>query len=187
MRDWIDYVGDLTEAAIWIEIAPRQGETFWSSVGRGLSESGGYKPGRAKYVFKGDLQDALWYRNGEQVQPIVGGRTPQRVYVQNEWVEMKDVAYRGLYIFNPEVFAPDSTGAPPSIVVHILDLKHPKDHDWVELSGDVVARVWNDFGPYYKQFDRHFTPSNPELFASGINSLCARLRCDTEGNQAPPR
>jgi len=46
------------------------------------------------------------------------------------------------------VFAPDSTGAPPSIVAHIYDLKHPDDRNWEELPGKVVARIWNDFGPY---------------------------------------
>jgi S1-C subfamily serine protease len=187
VRDWIDYVGDLTEAAVSVEIAPRQGETFWSGLGRALSASQGYVPGRAKYVFKGDLQDAQWYRNGEVVTPVVGGRTPQRVYVQNEWVEMKDVAYRGLYIFNPELFAPDSSGAPPSIVVHIFDLKHPDDRDWIELSGDVVARVWNDFGPYYTRVrpDRPFRTADAERFKSGIDALCAQLHCETEENKPP--
>ena len=83
LRDWTDYVGEQTKAAVSVEIAPRQGETFWSGLGRALSASQGYVPGRAKYVFKGDLQDAQWYRNGEPVDPVIGGRTPQRVYVQN--------------------------------------------------------------------------------------------------------
>jgi len=179
LRDWSDYVGELTKAAVYVEIVPRQGETFWSSFGRSLSASEGYQPGRAKYVFKGDLQDAQWYRNGEPVDPVIGGRTPQRVYVENEWVEMKDVAYRGLYIFSPEVFAPDSSGAPPSIVVHIFDLKHPHDRDWIEMSGDIVARVWNDFGPYYTRVrpDRSFKVADAERFKSGIAALCAHLHC----------
>jgi S1-C subfamily serine protease len=187
MRDWTDYVGDLTEAAVSVEIDPRQGETFWSGLGRALSASQGYVPGRAKYVFKGDLQDAQWYRNGTPVEPVVGGRTPQRVYVQDAWVEMKDVAYRGLYIFNPEVFAPDSTGAPPSIVVHIFDLKHPDDRNWVELGGDVVARVWNDFGPYYTRLrsDRPFRTADAERFKSNIDAFCAQMHCDTEQNGSP--
>ena len=117
-----------------------------------------------------------------------GGRTPQRIYVQDAWVEMKDVAYRGLYIFSPEAFAPDSSGAPPSIVVHILDLKHPDDRDWIELSGDVVARVWNDFGPYYTRVrpDRPFRAADAEQFKSGIDAFCAQVHCDAEENSPPP-
>ena len=185
MRDWIDYVGELTNPAISIEVDPKQGETFWSSLGRSLSASQGYVPGRAKYVFKGDLEDVRWYRNGEPVSPVIGGRTPQRVYVQNAWVEMKDVAYRGLYVFTPDVFAPDSNGVPPSIVAHIYDLKHPGDSiwvglGWIELPGEAVARVWNDFGPYYRRFrpDQHFRPADGEHSKKQLNGkLCERLNC----------
>jgi hypothetical protein len=86
---------------------------------RGLTALNGQVPGQAKYVFNGDLQDVQLLRNVEVVTPVAGGRTSQRVYVDNAWVVMKDVAYLGLYVFAPEVFAPDSSGAPPSIVAHI--------------------------------------------------------------------
>jgi S1-C subfamily serine protease len=180
-REWIDYVGELTSPAVRIAVLPKQGETFGSALGRALSASAGYVPGRAKYVFKGDVQDVEWYRNGSPIDPVVGGRTPQRVYVQNAWVEMKDVAYEGFYVFDPSVFTPDSTGAPPSIVAHISDLKHLNDQDWVELSGEVVARVWNDFGPYYLRSGRTFKPADAERFKSGLDSLCARMHCQQDG------
>ncbi|HXM39460.1 MAG TPA: trypsin-like peptidase domain-containing protein [Gemmatimonadales bacterium] len=185
IRDWIDYVGDLTNPAVSVLVVPKQGETFGSAFGRALSAAGGYRPGRAKYVFKGDVQDVEWYRNGEPVNPVVGGRTPQRVYVSDEWVVMKDVAYRGLYIFDPVVFAPDSTGAPPSIVAHVYDLKHPDDQNWVEVPGEVVARIWNDFGPYYRRVrpERTFTPGDAQHFRSGVDSLCARMHCRTQENK----
>jgi len=188
LRDWIDYVGDLTSPAISIEVVPKQGETFGSALARGLSAAGGYGAGRAKYVFKGDVQDVEWYRNGEPTNPIMGGRTPQRVYVSNAWVEMKDVAYRGLYVFDPTVFAPDSTGAPPSIVAHIYDLKHPDDRNWEELPGELVARIWNDFGPYYMRAlpKRGFTPADPLHFKSGLDSLCARKHCDIQEDKPRP-
>ncbi len=185
VRDWIDYVGDLTNPAVTVLVVPKQGETFGSAFGRALSAAGGYRPGRAKYVFKGDVQDVEWYRNGEPVSPIVGGRTPQRVYVSDAWVVMKDVAYRGLYIFDPVVFAPDSTGAPPSIIAHVYDLKHPDDRNWVEVPGDVVARIWNDFAPYFRRVrpERAFMPADAQQFRSGLDSLCARLHCETEENK----
>ncbi len=187
-RDWIDYVGDLTSPAVSVLVVPKQGETFGSALGRALSAAGGYMPGRAKYVFKGDVQDVEWYKNGEAVNPVVGGRTPQRVYVTDAWVEMKDVAYRGLYIFDTSVFAPDSSGSPPSIVAHIYDLKHPDDHNWVELPGDVVARVWNDFGPYFRRVrpEHGFTPADAPRFKSGLDSLCARMHCDIEEKPRAP-
>ena len=184
-RDWIDYVGELTSPAVSVLVVPKHGETFGSALGRALSAAGGYRPGRAKYVFKGDVQDVEWYRNGELANSVVGGRAPQRVYVSDAWVEMKDVAYRGLYVFDPAVFAPDSTGAPPSIVAHIYDLKHPDDRNWEELPSEVVARIWNDFGPYYRRArpERAFTPADPLRFKSGLDSLCARMHCETEENK----
>jgi len=185
VRDWIDYVGNLTNPAVSVNVVPKQGETFGSLLGRALTTAGGYRPGRAKFVFKGDVQDVEWYRNGELVNPVVGGRAPQRVYESNAWVEMKDVAYRGLYIFDPATFGPDSAGAPPSIVAHISDLKHLDDRNWVELPGEVVARVWNDFGPYYRHVrsERAFVPADPLRFKSGLDSLCARMHCETEENK----
>ena len=184
VRDWIDYVGDLTRPAVSIQIIPKQGETFWSAFGRTLVASQGYSPGAARHVFKGDLQDVRWYRNGKPIDPVIGGRTPQRVFVENAWVEMKDVAYRGLYIFAPDMFAPDSNGTPPSIVAHIYDLKHPNDSMWIglgwkEIPGEVVARVWNDFGPYYRRFfpGRTFVPADPKRFKSRLRELCRTEGC----------
>lgn len=182
-RDWRDYVGDLTSPAVKVSVVPRQGETFGSALSRALSASQGYSPGRAKYVFKGDVQDVEWYRNGVPVDPVVGGRAPQRVYVQNSWVEMKDVAYLGLYVFGPNVFAPDSSGSPPSIIAHISDLKHPNDQNYVELPGKVVARIWNDFGPYYRRTGQSFRAADAHLFKSGLRSFCAQRRCQTS---SPP-
>ena len=142
-RDWVEYVGDATEPAVVISIAPKRGETGGSFLRRGLIG------GHATIKFKGDLEAARILRNGEAVTPAVGGRDPMRVFVENQAVQMKDVAYRGYYAFPPELLAPDSTGAPPSIMVNIQDLKHPEDHVLLELSAELVARAWNDFGPYY--------------------------------------
>lgn len=119
LHDWIQYVGDYTTPAIVFEVTPKIGETTGSIFARVL-----VSPRlQAKMVFKGDFHEAFFFRNGEPIAPIMGGRAPQTIYEQNQWVVMKDVAYRGYYILPIEVFAPDSAGAPPSIVVQIDDLK----------------------------------------------------------------
>src|SRR5207248_7211339 len=106
---------------------------------------------------------------------------PQLEKLSYTCIEIKDYAYRGLYVFDPAVFAPNSTGAPPSIVVHIYDLKHPDDRNWKELPAEVVARIWNDFGPYYQRIrpERSFIPADAQRFRSGLDSLCAHLHCET--------
>ena len=74
---------------------------------------------------------------------------------------------------------------PPSIVAHIYDLKHPGDSNWVglgwiELPGELVARIWNDFGPYYWRLwpDRPFTPADGGHFKSRLKELCKQLHCE---------
>jgi len=87
---------------------------------------------------------------------------------------MKDVAYRGYYVFRPEVFEPDSVGAPPSVVIQIDDLKHYDRFILFELPPELVARVWNDFGPYYMSVNSRFgfRWSDPNKFSSNFDHLC---------------
>jgi S1-C subfamily serine protease len=174
-RDWLEYVGPLTQPAVSIDVVPKQGETTGSLLGRLLVNP----YGQARLVFKGDLQDVRWYRNGSPMRPLLGGRAPQRVFVENAWVVMKDVAYRGYYVLPPLVFAPDSAGAPPSIVLQIVDLKHPDDRNLYELPAEAVARVWNDFGPYYRSVypDRAFVVADPRRFRSNFERLCFQFSC----------
>jgi hypothetical protein len=170
LHDWIEYVGDYTEPAITIEIVPKIGETTGSILARVLVSP----QLQAKMVFKGDLQDAEFYRNGEPVDPAIGGRSPQQVYEQNQWAVMRDVAYRGYYVFTPEFFAPDSTGAPPSIVIRIDDLKHYDRFILFELSPETVSRAWNDFALYYQAVHPtvSFIVSDPDRFKSNFSTLC---------------
>jgi S1-C subfamily serine protease len=187
-RDWMEYVGNLFLPAVTIEVAPRAGETSGSSWGRALGALGGYYSNRAKFEFKGDVHDVRWYRNGEPVEAVVGGRTPQVIYENNQWIVMNDVAYRGMYVFAPEMFAPDSAGAPPSIVLQIDDLKHWDRFILIELPPDLVARIWNDFQPYYEvaQPQARFVHADQTRFASEFKRLCYRsLLC--QGGEALSR
>lgn len=169
-HDWIQYVGDLTTPAVTFEITPKIGETTGSIFARVLVSSNL----QAKMVFKGDFHDAYFYRNGEPIVPVVGGRAPQTVYEENQWVVMKDVAYRGYYILPIETFAPDSQGVPPSIVVRIDDLKHYDRLILRELKPEAVARVWNDFAPYFAAVRPGvpFTWADASKFSSDFSARC---------------
>jgi len=74
-----------------------------------------------------------------------------KVYINNQWVSLKDVADAGFYVFDVELLKPDDSGAPPSIVVTIRDLKSPKDLKCTEIPTDVIAAAWNDFESFYQQ------------------------------------
>jgi S1-C subfamily serine protease len=173
-HNWMEYVGNLLAPAVTIEVSPRAGETSGSSWGRVLSAMAGTPSGRAKFEYKGDVQAVHWYRNGEPLVPVAGGRTPQVAFENNAWVVMNDVAYRGMYVFSPEAFAPDSNGAPPSIVLQIDDLKHYDRFILRELPPDLVARVWNDFQPYFASNhpEKRFIAADPDRFESDFSERC---------------
>jgi hypothetical protein len=146
-RDWAEYVGAPTAPVVSFAIIPKVGETGGSLFKR-LMLGPNLK---ATYKFKGDVRGAQVFRNQEPVEPIKGGHAPMKVFVENQWVSLKDVADEGFYVFDVEILRPDASGAPPSIVVAIRDLKSPKDLKCREVSADVVAQAWNDFESFYQQ------------------------------------
>ena len=146
-RDWGEYVGAPTTPVVAVSINPRVGETGGSvfkrmMLGQNL---------RATYKFKGDVRGAQVFRNGEPVDPIRGGHTAVKVFQEDRWVSLKDVADQGVYVYDVEILRPDSTGAPPSIVVAVRDLKSPKKLKCIKLPPGVVARAWNDFEGFFRE------------------------------------
>ena len=145
-RDWAEYVGAPTAPVVSFAIVPKLGETG-GSVFRRLMLGSNLQ---ATYRFKGDVRGSQVFRNREPVEPIKGGHAPIQMYVENQWVSLKDVADIGFYVFDVEILRPDTLGAPPSIVIAIRDLKSPKKLKCIELRPDVVAQAWNDFESFYQ-------------------------------------
>jgi hypothetical protein len=136
--------------------------------------------------YSGDLEGAYIYRNGEAVAPLKGGTTPEKQYVDNRWVDMKDVANYGYYVLPADAFAPSPDGAPPSIVVELADLKNPASESCRELPPGIVATVWNDFLLYHAARGEPFRPANPKAKASSpltATQICAASR---KARNAPP-
>jgi hypothetical protein len=146
-RDWGEYVGAPTTPVVSFSITPKVGETGGSTFRRLMLGQNV----QATYRYKGDVRGAQVFRNGKPVVPIRGGHVPVKVFIEDRWVSLKDVADQGVYIFESELMRPDSTGAPPSIVVVIRDLKSPRKLKCLELPTDVVARAWNDFESFYAE------------------------------------
>jgi S1-C subfamily serine protease len=146
-RDWGEYVGSPTAPVVSLAIIPKVGETGGSLFKRIMLGANL----KATYKFKGDVRGAQVFRNQEPAQPIKGGHTPMKVYVDNQWVSLKDVADQGFYIFDIEVLRPGSDGAPPSIVIAVQDLKNSKRFKCRVLPRDVIAQAWNDFETFYQE------------------------------------
>jgi len=145
-RDWAEYVGVPTTPVVAFAIIPRVGETGGSVFARMLISP--YL--RANYKFQGDVRGAQVFRNGEPVEAIRGGHAPTKVFLENQWVSLKDVADQGFYAYDAELLRPDSNGVAPSIVVAVQDLKHPKSAKCRVIPPEVVARAWNDFEQFYR-------------------------------------
>ncbi len=149
-RDWAEYVGDENAPVIAILVEPKIGETFGSALGRGLSAAFGGTVGPATLQFKGDVHAVTLKRNGQSILPLRGGHGPMRVFVDNAWIRLKDVADLGYYIFSPEIFRPDSAGRTPTITLEIEDLKSMGKPRTDTLPSFGVARAWNDFEGFYQ-------------------------------------
>jgi len=177
-RDWEQYVGDANTPVVSIAISPKIAETGGSAFLRGLAGTNGALA-QASYVFQGDVRTAHFYRNGHEVAPIFGGHGPIAQNVDTRFVKLKDVADYGYYVLPPELFMPDSNGAPARVRVAIGDLKRPGETSGTEFTGDVSARVWNGFRAYYQavQPDRPFVLADPNLPSPKVKMQCADGSC----------
>jgi hypothetical protein len=172
-RDWEQYVGNSNSPVITIAVAPKIGETGGSSFLRTLSAMNGVMS-QASLVFQSDVRGARFYRNGIEIEPIFGGHGPIVQNTENAYVKLKDVADYGYYVLPPELFKPDSSGAPARVRVAIQDLKRPKETSGTEIDGELSARVWNDFQAYFQavQPDAPFVSANPKLESPKVNMEC---------------
>ena len=166
-------------------ITPRLAETFGSAFTRALTAGSIYGTPAATLKFTGDVRGARFYRNGVEVEPIRGGHGPQVMRVDNAWVTVKDVADMGYYVLPPTAFAPDSaTGAPARVVIIVQDLKNPETESSTVIDGAASARVWNDFGPYYRSTlnGAGWKPANP-----AIKDQSGVLDCDARSGTCRPK
>jgi len=162
VREWMRFASSQLTPIAQVAIEPKVGETTGSILGRVLIAAASGAESKATMKFKGDVQSVFFYRNGVPVTPIRGGVGPREEYVDNQWVAMKDVAGTGFYLLDPLIFAPDTLGTPPSIVILVNDLKHPKEASCRELPRKTVAYAWNDFRPYLETV-------SPEIAAVAAN------------------
>lgn len=166
-RNWKWHVGNTTTPVVGVRVTPTIGEPFGSAIQRALVG------GIGTLEFEGDVQRVEFYsanQTGERLQPIMGGRKPVQISWQGQTMQMSDMANEGFYILDPRAFRPDSSGAPPNILVQIHDLANPEDSlsNWVELPARAVATAWNDFVPYFRSLhpDSTYQMADPLQFES---------------------
>jgi S1-C subfamily serine protease len=182
-RDWTEYVGDMRAPVITLTIEPKVGETT-GSLFRRLLVTG--VNGKATVRYSADLEGAFIFRSGQPVSLLKGGTTPVKAYLDNRWVDLKDVANYGYYVLPAEAFAPASDGTPPSIVIELADLKNPTIGSCRELPREVVATVWNDFGLYYGSRSEPFVAADPKKKDESAPDKGVVCKASRDARGAPP-
>lgn len=149
LREWRDYVGDETAPLVGFKVNPKPATRggLFGGMGRVLT-------GRAaERLFQGDVRGVQFARNGSFVQYVYGGHAPVRIDESSLLTRTADVADFGFYALLPEVFEPEEDGTPPVIELDIADLLNPALPRRVTIPPEVVASIWNDFVPYFRQVD----------------------------------
>jgi S1-C subfamily serine protease len=175
-HDWEQYVGDANTPVVTIAISPKVAETTGSSFRRALIGA----LAQASLVFESDVRGARFYRNGVEVAPIFGGHGPVVQNIETGFVKLKDVADYGYYVLPPELFMPDSSGAPARVRVAIRDLKRPTETSGTEFEGEQSARIWNDFRGYFQAIapDKPFLAADAKLRSPDAKMDCHAGTCD---------
>lgn len=175
-RDWLAALGELAVPAVAIDVTPDVGQSTGGALRRALLPRTS-----ANVWFKADLERMEIIRDGTPYDPIAGARLPLRVSFEiassdGSKTIMRDATTWGYYLLPPEALMPDSTGAPPSIVLKLFDARHHGELTVYELRAEVVARAWNDFAPYYRAArpDEPFRPALPARFRSRLRDIRGR-------------
>jgi len=159
LKAWGQYVGQYGPVVL-LRISPRIGETTGSAIANIFAAAAaGYAGtpyrGSHKLEFKADLKDVTVLRGGKRVTEIQRGMTfvPLVIAESDYWASYygNDLARAGVFVLEPELFAPDTAGAWPVITLRIEDLKKPADPVDVVLPRRTVERIWADFEPYREQ------------------------------------
>lgn len=176
--DWDRYTRSGAQSftpVVGIAIAPKIGETTGSFLRRLAVAAAARVESKATIRYKSDLRSATFYRNGEKVTPYMGGTQPVKQYVNDAWIDMRDVANTGYYLVPVEVFAPEPDGTPPAIFVVLDDLKNPAEPGCGLLPNDVVAAVWNQFRPYFHENGVDAVEATPKLRRETQAAVTAEL------------
>jgi S1-C subfamily serine protease len=165
-HDWNQYSyanspGRGMSPVVGIGISPKAGETTGSFFRRLAVASTIGANSKATVRYKSDLRSAAIYRNQDTIVPFVGGSQPMRTYVNDQWVDMRDVANTGYYMVPIEAFAPEVDGTVPVISIVIQDLKNPDDPSCGILKPSLVAAIWNQFEGYMRANAISFVAADP--------------------------
>ncbi len=146
LKGWAEYAGQY-KPVLLIEAQPQLRETFWSALGRGMtSANGGFAfPARMKFVT--DFYRMKLYCGQKEIEPIQPGKAATIENVHNNFVNVTDATYVGIYSYPADAISP----ACGQVVLQIFSEKDPNKATVKTLESKTVERIWRDFQPYLKR------------------------------------
>lgn len=133
--NWTDYVIG-GPSVLLLRVTPKQVESFWVKVARGMARTQGMAIPPIKR-FRAGFSRLVATCGQSEVQPI-------HPFLLERRVSETDAVYEGLYVFHPDAFAPECG----TVRLDIYSDKAPGVADPATVDAGVLKRVWQDFAPY---------------------------------------
>ncbi len=143
LHEWAEYTGEY-KPVLFVQAAPQLRETFLSELGRQLAPSSELFGGAPRMKFRTDFYRMKLLCGAKEVEPIQPGKAATVVNAHNEFVNVTDTTYVGIYSYPPDAISP-SCG---KVTLQIYSEKEPGKSESKDLDRKSIDRVWNDFRPY---------------------------------------
>jgi S1-C subfamily serine protease len=144
LPEWAEYVGEY-KPVLLVQAAPQLRETFMSALGRELTPSiepfGSAAP---RLRFRTDFYRMKLLCGAKEVEPIQPGKAATIINAHNEFVNITDATYVGIYSYPPDAISL-SCG---KVTLQIYSEKEPDKSESKDLDEKSIDRIWNDFRPY---------------------------------------
>ena len=154
LHEWAEYTGEY-KPVLFVQAAPQLRETFASVLGRELAPSSELFGGAPRLKFRTDFCRMKLLCGAKEVEPIQPGKAATVVNAHDEFVNVADATYVGIYSYPPDAISP-SCG---KVTLQIYSEKEPDKSESKDLDQKSIDRVWNDFRPYLAV---HGNPGNSQ-------------------------
>ncbi|HSL54629.1 MAG TPA: hypothetical protein VK868_09560, partial [Pyrinomonadaceae bacterium] len=145
---WREYVGEYKPVII-IDADPKMGESFWGSFGRSFAAAYGIHT-QANIRFKTDFYKMKLFCGDREIMPIHPGKIPYFMNESNYFIRAKDATYEGLYSY-PEGAISSTCG---EVRLEVFSERNPEKPSVKKLSDKTIARIEEDFAPYFQRYGR---------------------------------
>lgn len=147
-KGWREYIGEYKPVII-IDADPKMGESFWGAFGRGFAAAYGIHT-QANIRFKTDFYKMKLFCGDREIMPIHPGKIPYFVNESNYFIRAKDATYEGLYSYPAGAIS----SACGEVRLEIFSERNPEKPNVKKLSDKTIARIEEDFAPYFQRYGR---------------------------------